>query len=31
MELPGINVTFALKSSPRPGEGNRAEGREFVE
>ena len=31
LELPGINVTFALKSSPRPGEGNRAEGREFVE
>lgn len=31
LELPGINVTFALKSSPRPGEGNRANGREFVE
>ena len=31
LELSGINVTFALKSSPRPGEGNRAEGREFVE
>lgn len=31
LELSGINVTFALKSSPRPGEGNRADGREFVE
>lgn len=31
LELPGINVTFALKSSPRPGEGNKANGREFVE
>lgn len=31
LELSGINVTFALKSSPRPGEENRAEGREFVE
>lgn len=31
LELPGINVTFALKSSPRPGEGNKADGREFVE
>ena len=29
--LSGINVTFALKSSPRPGEGNKADGREFVE
>jgi hypothetical protein len=29
--LQGINVTFALKSSPRPGEGNKADGREFVE
>lgn len=28
--LSGIYCTFALKSSPRPGEGNRAEGREFV-
>ena len=31
LELSGINVTFALKSSPRPGEGNKADGREFVE
>ncbi len=31
LELSGINVTFALKSSPRPGEGNKTEGREFVE
>ena len=31
LELSGINVTFALKSSPRSGEGNRADGREFVE
>lgn len=31
LELSGINVTFALKSSPRPGEGNKNEGREFVE
>lgn len=30
MGLSGIYCTFALKSSPRPGEGNRAEGREFV-
>lgn len=28
--LQGIYCTFALKSSPRPGERNRAEGREFV-
>lgn len=28
--LSGIYCTFALKSSPRPGERNRAEGREFV-
>lgn len=28
--LSGIYCTFALKSSPRPGEGNRVEGREFV-
>lgn len=29
--LNGIYITFALKSSPRAGEGNRATGREFVE
>ena len=28
--LQGIYCTFALKSSPRPGDQNRAEGREFV-
>lgn len=28
--LSGIYCTFALKSSPRPGTGNRAQGREFV-
>lgn len=28
--LQGIYCTFALKSSPRPGDRNRAEGREFV-
>ena len=28
--LSGIYCTFALKSSPRPGDQNRAEGREFV-
>lgn len=31
LDLQGINVTFALKSSPRPGDGNKAEGKEFVE
>lgn len=29
--LPDIYITFALKSSPRPGDGNKAQGREFVE
>ena len=29
--LNGIYVTFALKSSPRPGTNNRVNGREFVE
>lgn len=31
LELPGINVTFALKSTPRPGEKNKQDEREFVE
>ena len=29
--MPDIYITFALKSSPRPGDGNKAQGREFVE
>ncbi len=29
--IDGIYLTFALKSSPRPGEGNKSKGKEFVE